>query len=330
MWVVAGSAQFAAVSFAMPADENLKQPPLNRPIHLHNINCPYCGKVFDGDQHGTKEHVIGRRFVPRGTLDRQWNLILQACEPCNRLKADLEDDISAITMLPDVFGRYAADDPRLKAAAKRKAVNARSRLTGKPVGSSHAKLQLKGSIGPATLTFDAVAPPQIEDNRIFHLAHLHVSAFFYYLTYNTETRRGGYFLGEPRFLTYARRGDWGNPQIRWFMDLVRNWDHRILATGASGFFKLLIRKRPTGANVWSWAVEWNQCLRVFGFAGDAGAMEEIGRHVPPITVQPHAVGPNEWVAMRIEEELSAADDDLFVSRTSTAPVPTGNASSEQS
>jgi hypothetical protein len=60
---------------------------------LDNVTCPYCGTALTSKTR-TKEHVIGRRFVPVGSLDREWNLILQACGPCNRHKADLEDDIS--------------------------------------------------------------------------------------------------------------------------------------------------------------------------------------------------------------------------------------------
>ncbi|MBG6073799.1 hypothetical protein IWX87_003580 [Polaromonas sp. CG_9.7] len=42
--------------------------PLNRAIVLRNINCAYCSKSFGPDLATTKEHVIGRRFVPRGVL----------------------------------------------------------------------------------------------------------------------------------------------------------------------------------------------------------------------------------------------------------------------
>jgi hypothetical protein len=295
----------------MALNEKLTHHPVNRAIRLTNVNCPYCGGNFDVHRPRTKEHVIGRRFVPRGTLGVQWNLILQACEPCNQLKAGLEDDISAITMLPDLAGRYAVEDARLKTEALRKAANARSRRTGKLVRDSREEFQWNGSFGPATFTFNFLAPPQIDERRILHLAYLHVSAFFFYITYQPESRRGGFVLGEYHFLEYVRRGDWGNSRLLWFMDLVRNWDPRMNAIGADGFFKLMIRKMTGGPNVWAWAVEWNCEMRVTGFAGDVAKIEEIAKTAPSLPVQRQDVGPDEWVAFRTDQALSEGEDDLF-------------------
>jgi hypothetical protein len=90
----------------------VKEHPRSRAIVLRNINCAYCGRLFDAELPATKEHVIGRRFVPRGCFAGQWNLILNACGRCNGDKAELEDDISAITMMPDAFGCHAIADDR--------------------------------------------------------------------------------------------------------------------------------------------------------------------------------------------------------------------------
>ncbi|HQZ38321.1 MAG TPA: hypothetical protein PLH72_04715 [Vicinamibacterales bacterium] len=60
------------------------------PTVLKNATCPYCGDGVPG-RDGTKEHVIGKRFVPRSALDGSWNLILRACQRCNRRKAALEE-----------------------------------------------------------------------------------------------------------------------------------------------------------------------------------------------------------------------------------------------
>jgi hypothetical protein len=53
---------------------------------------------------------VSKKLVPKGKLDRQWNLIVRACRDCNRRKSALEDDISAITMQPDTLGIHAVDD----------------------------------------------------------------------------------------------------------------------------------------------------------------------------------------------------------------------------
>jgi len=52
---------------ATPALENL---PNNKVTRLANATCAYCGMEGRADNPLTDEHVIGRRFVPKGTLDR--------------------------------------------------------------------------------------------------------------------------------------------------------------------------------------------------------------------------------------------------------------------
>lgn len=86
-------------------DHDLKALPVTKPVRLHNVVCPYCGATLASDS-TTKEHVVGRKFVPKGPLENEWNLILNACRPCNNQKADLEHDISAITMQPDALRQH--------------------------------------------------------------------------------------------------------------------------------------------------------------------------------------------------------------------------------
>lgn len=81
----------------------MNEMPPNRPIHLSNSVCVYCGEAL-GSGGGTKEHVVGKRFVPKGTLDGNWNLIVLACTPCNAAKADfvrIGSTISALGTTPD-------------------------------------------------------------------------------------------------------------------------------------------------------------------------------------------------------------------------------------
>jgi hypothetical protein len=92
---------------------NLLRPSPKKAILLRNRNCCYCGDLLK-DVGSTKEHVIGRNFVPTNTLDGQWSLILRACLRCNRNKSKLENDISAITMQSDGHGEFVSDDVRLR------------------------------------------------------------------------------------------------------------------------------------------------------------------------------------------------------------------------
>jgi hypothetical protein len=182
-------------------DKSLKKLPGHAPIRLDNETCVYCGTVLDVSTR-TKEHVVGRRFVPKGNLNKQWNLIVWACRSCNGLKSDFENDLSAISMQPDVF-RHADDS--LVAEASRKAQNAFSRRTGKLVKESQERLTIKVPFGAgAEFTFDLTAPPQADSYRVFDLARLQLIAFFYWVTFNPATRRGAGF-GWAASIRYWRR-----------------------------------------------------------------------------------------------------------------------------
>ena len=64
----------------------------SKPVLLRNTVCAYCVVQLTASN-ATKEHVVGRKFVPTGKLDKRWNLILRTCSPCNTRKSELEDDL---------------------------------------------------------------------------------------------------------------------------------------------------------------------------------------------------------------------------------------------
>ncbi|WOD18977.1 HNH endonuclease [Paraburkholderia kirstenboschensis] len=285
--------------------------PPNRAIVLRNKTCAYCGLPFGPNLPETKEHVIGRRFVPLGSLANQWNLILYACEGCNGDKSDLEDDISAISMMPDELGQYAIDDPRIKAEVARKAAKSKSRRTGKAVADSREKFELNGAWGPATFTFTLTAPAQIDEMRLYRLAHYHFRGFFYWTSYERESNRGGFVPGGFFPLAAARRSDWGAPHLRWFKDIVRNWDVCVHAIGADKFFKLLVYRHPEKAAVWSWALEWNQSIRVIGFAGDEKMIASLVASAPNKQMHLLHETEKERFAYKVNSPLAQIVDDLF-------------------
>ncbi len=120
-------------------DETLKEHPPHLPLMLNNETRVYCGAELTAASR-TKEHVIGRRFVPKGKLNQQWNLIVWACKTCNGLKADLENDLSAISMQPEASGKFAEPDQVLADESRRKAARATSRRTRKLVKDSTERL----------------------------------------------------------------------------------------------------------------------------------------------------------------------------------------------
>ena len=218
----------------------LQFPPTNKAKLLFNATCVYCGQVFDQDHPWTKEHVIGRRFVPRGALDSDWNLLVRACQPCNNGKADLENDISALTMQPDVFGRYLRDDPAFIAEAKRRAEGAHSRRTRRKVKDSAEQFMVSVPflVPGSTATFTFNSAPQTDCERVFRLAAAHVQGFFYFLTYeqgaHASLQQGGFMPGVFRPVMDAKRADWGNDRLRSFADATATWDYRLHLIGAHG------------------------------------------------------------------------------------------------
>lgn len=154
------------------------------------------------------------------------------------------------------------------------------------------------------------APPQADSDRVFELSRLHLIAFFYWITYNHSTKSGGYWLGGFFPVLEARRSDWGNPIHRAFMDAVINWEPRVLATGADGYFKIAIRRHPA-ATCWSWALEWNNSYRIVGFFGEQAPVEAASSTFPPLEVATIVQGTHGWLRYRREMPLSKEDDKLF-------------------
>jgi hypothetical protein len=255
--------------------------------------------------------VIGRRFVPKGKLHGQWNLILRACMDCNSLKSDLEDDISAITLQPDVAGEFAHNDGVAKAEARRKARNAASRRTRKPVGESKEAFTLNAAMSEGVnFKFGFVSPSQADERRVFELARLQLSAFFYWLTFQTQESKGYSWAGQFMPVINVQWRDWGNPTLVAFADVVVEWEPRVLAVTADGFFKIAVRKHPA-ADCWSWALEWNRGMRVAGFFGDEDAAGIIASNFPVPKFHTVHESQDRFLRFRTEVPIDGMEDLLF-------------------
>lgn len=280
--------------------------PNNKATRLKNVTCVYCGDEGGPENPLTDEHVVGRRFVPKGSFATGWCLIALACQSCNNAKADLEDDISAITLLPHLGESH--DDPSLAEIAARKAKGSRSRRTKKPIIDSYEENKISGKLMQSVdVSFGFTAPPQLDSERVRQLAYLHLQAFFYLITYDSERKTGGFIPGAIGWLNEASRRDWGNSLQRGFADLTRHWPPRVEGTGASGFFKISIRRDPTGAEVWSFALEWNRALRVIGFFGNLDHARSYVDQLQPLNWQ--RIDATQRI--RREIELDPSDDRLF-------------------
>lgn len=279
-----------------------------RPVRLKNRSCPYCGQELSAET-STDDHLIGRRFVPKGSLNNSWNLKLKACSECNNLKSDLEDDISAITMQPDCFGRLP--DASVEQEALRKGIGSYSRRTGKPVSASEERLNIRSSFGTAVMTFTLVSPPQVDEGRLATLAWSHVIACLYWLSFDKEKREGSRFDEVFVPLSSAPRSDWGNEVHLAFMRKVLTWEHRLLGQAAGGNFKVAIR-RLTDVRCWSWALEWNQNMRIVGLLGEPPAIASVQQELPILAFQLVGSAPDgRRLRHRWEKPLADEEDVMF-------------------
>ena len=279
-------------------------------IRLRNVVCPYCGCALD-NKITTKEHVVGRRFVPKGKLHKSWNLILNACRACNNKKADLENDISAISL----FVRSSATTPQFDSGviseSVRKSRNSISRKTKKPVQDSFEKAEFKFDLNSQTsLNFNFIAPPQVDENRAFELARLQLAGFFYWITYQETQQRGYWWTGEFLPMMMVRSPDYGNKIMVDFSLTVLSWEPRVLAHTDEGFFSVCIRRHPQ-AECWSWALEWNYTMRLIGFLGDRETAQKIADTFGPLKMENQNLGNGDYVRFRQEVALDQKDDKLF-------------------
>lgn len=285
-------------------------PPPRRLIRLRNRTCAYCGVPFGKTLAHTDEHVIGKNFVPKGSLAGVWNLVVYACKKCNDEKCHLENDISVISMLPSL--RLSSDqiDPLIATEVRRKAPGAVSRRTGKPVINSEENVQLSGQFGGASISMNFVAPPQIDDTRVCELACFHVQGFFHQMTFNSSSRTGLFLSGDFHFWTAATCSDWGNHKLKWFSEHVLEWLPCLRADAANGYFRIHLRRHKDQA-VMSWALEWNKGMRVVGFVGATDAIEHVISSCPKGSsgiVRHHA---NERLVFREHVALADGQDSLF-------------------
>ena len=111
------------------------------------------------------------------------------------------------------------------------------------------------------------------------LARLQVGGLFYWITFDAEGGKGGFWPGRFVLLGHAAHADWGNARQIGFMQMVHSWEPRVLVDTAGGFFKVAIRKHPEHSACWSWALEWNQNYRLIGFFGDPASGDTQNRPV---------------------------------------------------
>jgi hypothetical protein len=149
----------------------------NRDPSRSNQHCLYCGSHVGKNSAiaSDEEHLVGRNFVPKGTMENAFNFSFRACRPCNARKAELERHVSSITLLnsPSV-----ASDGIARRAAERKAVGDTHPETRAKMGEAIARQTAEFSFGPATFSFGLSGPSPAAKNYIPELASYHIQALF--------------------------------------------------------------------------------------------------------------------------------------------------------
>jgi hypothetical protein len=133
----------------------------------------------------------------------------------------------------------------------------------------------------------------------------HLQAFFYFVTYDESARSR--FFNDLGWVNHARRSDWGNALQRGFADFVSSWHLCVQAIGAEENFKIAIRRDPSGADLCSFALEWNKSLRSIGFLGDRARAQMHFDHLPALEFQ--QIGAKR--RMRLQVQLDPKGDRLF-------------------
>lgn len=284
--------------------------PTDRTIMIANTLCPYCGGELRARDR-TRDHVLARKFVPQGTLVNSANIGLWACSICNGLKSQLEDDISAITMLPDTNGRFARNDERLRRSSARKARGSVSAATRKRVEHSHPRMNLNLPIQNASLNVGFTGHPEIDDERAAQLAWMQLQGFWFFQGFDRSLGWGARLTAADFHLVgLVSRADWGNPQIRAFESEMKSLDPQLHAVLAEGYFRATVRRYP-GEQTLAWAVEWNEAFRCFGYWGPIRACEEKAESLPALEMTFLAGDTTNGIAFRIETALAEEDDTLF-------------------
>jgi len=276
--------------------------PANKATKLSNTTCVYCGRPETDEEPLSGEHVVSRNFVPKGSFATGWSLILRACDSCNNEKSDLEDDISAITLLPALG--TAHEEPGLAHTAARKAKGSFSRRTKKPVSQSYEQKTIKGKPAPnLDVSLGFIVPPQLDRERVQRLAWFHLQGFWYLISYNEHSRTGGLITDKMVWVNDANRMDWGNSLQRSFADLTADWDTCLLGEVAYGNFRITVRRDPCGAETWAAALEWNRNKRIIGFFGDLLiAQKHVNSLAPLRSEQINAYKIREQVALNDDED----------------------------
>ena len=279
-------------------------------VERSNQYCLYCHRpIIEGNFLSNKEHLIGRSFVPDGSLDngRAFNFIFRACVECNNEKAEAERHISSVSLITSP-GRA---DENVNALANRKAASDFHPIQqGKLVKDASIERSIEMTREELSVKFGLIGPPQLTPSYVRLLAFRHIQGFFSLITSKDPTTAGGTrLLGEEHwwFGGSYPHSDWGNARIKEMAQRVEAWETPLNIVTANEFFKAVIRCSPRPNGPWFWALEWNKSWRLFGGIFDTQNHPDEFESIP----SPERIQLSSGITMYREVKLEEHEDKLF-------------------
>lgn|SRR5680860_464802 len=275
-----------------------------------NQYCPYCG-VFVGagsEVKSNKEHLIGREFVPSGSLGATgFNFHFRVCCQCNVEKSDAEGLISSITLF-NTPARF--NDPQLNSLAKRKAAGAyhpdEKDTLVKDASANHL---VEFGNNAFQMRCNLTSPPRLPARLVSFLAYKHIQGLFSLMT-SSDPREKTRLLPHENIhvFDYYNYLDWGNTQLAEVNARVRSWPCYANICAAEGYFRALLRRCVDSQVGWFWALEWNRSLRVIGAIAQPQLIPQLFRDLPELHWTPFPDGSGRF---REEVRMPEEQDTLF-------------------
>jgi hypothetical protein len=274
-----------------------------------NKGCPYCARpLFEPEIPSDEEHLIGRKFVPKGSFGRngRFNFQFRACRDCNSTKAERERHVSSVTL----YSGLPLYDAEVRAIAINKASkDFHPDQKGTVVKDAHGEMKLVGNMGAMSMTLGMHMPPQLNPDYVQDLAFFHIQGLGSMISTRDHLTLEGMGIipcGRLYSFGFFLHADWGNLQLAELTRRFRNLPEILLLDTAAGFFRTIICK-DTLADEWYWILEWNKVCRVYGAVTKDGKRPRLYENLPE----------HKWNQMsstrrmRLEIPIKDSKDDIF-------------------
>lgn len=238
----------------------------HRRLEKSNQYCLYCASYIgiDSVKVSNKEHLIAREFIPQKYFtSNDFNLIFRCCTDCNNRKSNIERHLSTTTLFTS---ESRTRDPDINRLAINKATkDYHPDNKGKLVSESNVEQKLEFGSTDVKMKLGFIAPPQPKEEYIIELAFRHIQGLFSLVNSKDPLKREStWFLRGDYFhiLGIYPQKDWGNPQIKYFIEKTNDWQTCFKTSVGGGHFKAILLKPKDNSMRWFWALEWNKAMRV--------------------------------------------------------------------